>query len=251
MSGVRTLPARTACLLLVAVLVTPASCTLHGSGRGRAQGSADTAAVAAGAQPAPVAPVGTAGGRDSAAARSSPGAAPARVAWRPGLLRDRLVVKFVDAIPVRLRDGQLVTPRGRLAGLDSVLARYPDAKLQRLHSVDEGRLDRRREAGMRRTGQPLPDLNNYYLLRFPAPTDRAVELANALLALDVVETAYLEAEARPPGPPGGPPAPPEGGVRPPAGPAAGLAPAGPARAVPKEATRRIAVDPKTCGEVPS
>ncbi len=200
--------------LAVTVLLAPASCMGNG---GAPRGTRSVSAESHGRDAGGVAADSTS--RTGSTADSAEGSrwrAPAPkqpVAWRRNLLKDRVVVKFVDQVPVRLRAGKLVAAGRSLAEVESVLARYPDARLMRLHSVDESVLDARRQSGQARSGKPLADLNNYYLLRFAAPTDRAVELANALLWLDLVETAYLEPVATTPGPPGGSPEPtgPRGG----------------------------------------
>ncbi len=150
-----------------------------------------------------------AGGGGAVARRESAPSKPARVVWHRGLHKDRVILKFVDEFPVRLRDGRLAARGVDLAPVEEILRRYPDAKLTRLHTADERVLDQQRASGERKSGKRLADLNNFYLLLFPAPTERAVALANALLALDLVETAYLEAEAGLPGSGSGTPGPPK------------------------------------------
>jgi hypothetical protein len=122
---------------------------------------------------------------------------PAQVDAREGLLRDRIIVKFAEGVQVRLRGGTLTAIGGSLGQVETVLAAYPDANVQRLFSVDERILDENRDTGQRISGKQLADLNNYYLVTLPEPGPHGVNLANELLSLDVVETAYLEAPAAP------------------------------------------------------
>ncbi|MCA9753178.1 MAG: hypothetical protein KC591_13370, partial [Gemmatimonadetes bacterium] len=120
---------------------------------------------------------------------------PARVDDRPILNRDRVLVKFVDGTRVRLRSGRLTAAGAPLPAVDAILADYPEATLLRAFDTDERILDANRETGERISGRRLADLNNFYVVSFPAPSDRGPALANELLRLDVVETAYLEAPA--------------------------------------------------------
>lgn len=122
---------------------------------------------------------------------------PERVAEHDGLLRDRVVVKFVEGVTVRLRNGELTASAGDLAPAREILARYPEAEVLRLFSTDERILDEDKVTGELIGGRQLADLNNYYLVRFPEPSERGVALANALLRLDIVETTYLLGEAQP------------------------------------------------------
>jgi hypothetical protein len=123
---------------------------------------------------------------------------PARVDEGEGRMRDRVIVKFVESMTVRLRGGELVADGGSLEELDAVLALHPTAALRRLFSIDETILDEDKTTGEQISGEELADLNNYYLIELPHATDEGVDLANALLRLDVVETAYLMAKAEPP-----------------------------------------------------
>ena len=125
---------------------------------------------------------------------------PLRVDDRPELSRDRIIVKFVDDLPVRLRGGALRAAGASLPDVEAVLARYPEASLHRLSRVEERILEENRESGERISGKALADLNNLYVLTFDTPSERGVDLANELLALDVVEVAYLQAPGAAPGP---------------------------------------------------
>jgi hypothetical protein len=125
---------------------------------------------------------------------------PARVDDRPELSRDKVIVKFVDALRVRLRPDGLRADGAALPEVDAILSRYPEARLARVFDVEERILDENRTTGELIGGRELADLNNFYLLRFPAPSERGVELANELLGLGIVETAYLQAPGAPPAP---------------------------------------------------
>jgi hypothetical protein len=122
---------------------------------------------------------------------------PAKVEWRPSLMKNKVVVKFVEGARVRLRDQALASQQADLAAFQEVLTQFPEAKLVRLFTTEERILDENKESGERVSGQQLADLNNYYLLEFPEPSDRAVDLVNRLLALPVVENAYLQAVGEP------------------------------------------------------
>ncbi len=125
---------------------------------------------------------------------------PARVDDRPGLSRDKVIVKFTDDVRVRLRDGRLRAGGGAFAEVDAILARYPDASLHRVFDAEERILDENRETGELLSGKALADLNNLYVFTFETPSERGVALANELLALDTVESAYLQAPGQAPGP---------------------------------------------------
>ncbi|MCA9752636.1 MAG: S8 family serine peptidase, partial [Gemmatimonadetes bacterium] len=121
-------------------------------------------------------------------------AKPARVDDRPQMSRELVIVKFKDEAPVRLRDGKLRSATKSLAAVDEILGRYPEARVERLfRDVEERILDENKESGERLGGKQLADLNNFYAIRFDTPNELAVTIANELLALDDVETAYLQA----------------------------------------------------------
>ncbi len=125
---------------------------------------------------------------------------PARVDDRPELSRDKVIVKFTDDVRVRLRDGRLRAGGASFAEVDAILARYPDATLHRVFDAEERILDENRETGELLSGKALADLNNLYVFTFETPSERGVALANELLALDSVESAYLQAPGQAPGP---------------------------------------------------
>src|SRR6185436_12035038 len=109
------------------------------------------------------------------------------------LQRDKVIVKFVEGLTVRLRDGKLTAAGSAIPEVDAVLARYPDATVHRCFDVAERILDENKESGERISGKELADLNNFYIFTFETPSQRGVDLTNELLALDVVEVAYLQA----------------------------------------------------------
>ncbi len=104
----------------------------------------------------------------------------------------KVLFKFTDGEPVRLRSGRLAS-QGRTADTwDSIFSRYPEAEVLRAFTTEERILDENRETGQVLSGGELPDLNNWYLAQFPAGSTRGAALANELLALAAIETAYLE-----------------------------------------------------------
>jgi hypothetical protein len=113
-------------------------------------------------------------------------------------MRDKVIVKFVEGTTVRLRSGRLSANGASMPSIDAILAKYPEATLQRAFRTEERILDENKETGERISGRQLADLNNFYLISFPVPSERGAALANELLPLDVVETAYLEAPGQPP-----------------------------------------------------
>lgn len=128
---------------------------------------------------------------------------PARNVQRPNLpftldpqeqKTDAVIVKFVDAIPVRLAEGQWT---GRDAGADLLLP-YRElldgARVERLFSREVTDLERERAALLPRVpdDRPLPaDLNQYYRVRTSGIAD-SERLVNELNRMDLVETAYAE-----------------------------------------------------------
>lgn len=125
-------------------------------------------------------------------------AKPARVDDRAIMSRDKIIVKFVEGTSVRLRSGQLRANGSPMGQIDAILAKYPEARVRSAFDTEERILDENKESGERISGKQLADLNNFYLITFPTQTERGVALANELLALDVVETAYLQAPGEPP-----------------------------------------------------
>jgi hypothetical protein len=127
-------------------------------------------------------------------------AKPARVDDRDGMSRDKVIVKFVEGMPVRLRQGRLTVGNSAIPEVESIVAKYPDATLHRCFDAEERILDENKESGERISGKELADLNNFYIFTFDSPSQRGVDLANELLALDIVEIAYLQAAGTTPGP---------------------------------------------------
>jgi len=117
------------------------------------------------------------------------------VAGGERFVETKLQVKFVEGVPVRLRGGALTAPRAEIAEVSSILAGYPEAVLRRLASVAEDVLDDNKDSGERISGQQLADMNNWYLIEFPAPSARAVALANRLLAHPLIEAVSFMPKA--------------------------------------------------------
>ncbi len=111
---------------------------------------------------------------------------------------DRVFVKFAEGPKVRLRDGRLTANGAAMPAVTAALAAYPVASVRRMFDLDERILEENKETGERLSGRELADLNHWFVVELSAATPRAVDLANALLALDVVETAYLDTEPAPP-----------------------------------------------------
>ncbi|HMB70272.1 MAG TPA: S8 family serine peptidase, partial [bacterium] len=123
---------------------------------------------------------------------------PVEVQVHAGVNPEIVIVKFHDDDPVRLRNGRLSSSGPAAATAETVLAGYPTARLERAIRTEERILDEDRQTGQLLSGAELADLNNYYVVTFPAGSGDGVRLANELLALDEVETAYLEAKASDP-----------------------------------------------------
>lgn len=110
---------------------------------------------------------------------------------------NRLVVKFREGSNVRIRAGRATAAEGaRLDQFGSALASAGVAlsNLRRLHARPEQELDAQRDAAQRASGRQLADLNLYYVIDLPAGVN-AVEVAERLNALPIVERA--EPELRP------------------------------------------------------
>lgn len=120
-------------------------------------------------------------------------AKPAEIVGHEKLSSDKVIVKFVDGMSVRLRGGSLRAGGTSLPEVDAILAKYPEATLRRAFSTDERILEENKESGERISGRELADLNGIFMLTFDAPSQRGVDLANELLKLDIVEVAYLQA----------------------------------------------------------
>jgi hypothetical protein len=122
---------------------------------------------------------------------------PPEVAVHATSLTNVIAVKFRDDRPVRLSNGRW-SSAGPAAAADAIVATRPGARVERMFRTDERILDEDRETGQLLGGRALPDLNNWYRIVLPEGADGRA-LANELLALDDVETAYFEtAPAEPP-----------------------------------------------------
>ena len=121
----------------------------------------------------------------------------------------RLIVKFAEGSGVRVAHGEFFQQTESDAARDQTidifhinnvlktrpsLLRTGAVKVERLFSRSEAALDADRKKGMARTGEELADLNLYYVISFDSSVDsaEAIELANSLLKLGVVETTYFE-----------------------------------------------------------
>jgi hypothetical protein len=104
----------------------------------------------------------------------------------------QIVVKFKEGSQVRLRDNGLTSLSGAdLAPAQNILN---GLDVRRLFSSNEAELDQERDLTRRTTGELAPDLNQYYMIQLGEDKDLAAaqKLVQDLLALDSVETAYLE-----------------------------------------------------------
>ncbi len=115
-----------------------------------------------------------------------------------GLTLDKVAVKFVDDFTVGLHKGNLTHNGGLISEFEAILSRYSEAVVMRTFTEVEYILENDRISGEAISGRKLPDLNNFYLIQFPSPTQRSIDLTNELLALDSVETAYIERKILPP-----------------------------------------------------
>ncbi|MBL0124036.1 MAG: fibronectin type III domain-containing protein [Betaproteobacteria bacterium] len=121
----------------------------------------------------------------------------------------RLIVKFAEGSEVRFANGAFLQRRD----VDSVPRRATDishinnalkarpallrsgaVNVERLFSRAEASLNSDRESGMAKSGEELADLNLYHVITFDASTAPAdaLALANSLIKLGIVETAYFE-----------------------------------------------------------
>ncbi|HLU39405.1 MAG TPA: S8 family serine peptidase, partial [Planctomycetota bacterium] len=109
-----------------------------------------------------------------------------------------LIVKFVEGSGVRWRDGQFVgVPGVNLAEVNALMLRHTTS-VSRLFLRSEADLDRERAEVIAKLGpavlaeiDPPADLNLYYRAR-TATAEHGMALWRALLALPVVETAFLD-----------------------------------------------------------
>ncbi len=119
--------------------------------------------------------------------------------WRPSLpfafeegvhRTDLLTVKFTEKARVRLdRNGKLFSPDG--LDLEGVRELLGTRVIWRVFTRTVEELDAERRVLESRSGEDLPDLNNYYHVKTLGIEDSQALLAG-LLALDQVETAYPE-----------------------------------------------------------
>lgn len=115
----------------------------------------------------------------------------------PNLAPDTIQVKLAEGTGIRLRGGRLVGPDGEsVPALDAVLARFPGTTVERLFTAPEQELDRTQQQREQQSGREQADLNAWLRMRTVAGQDVTL-LAEALNALDIVETAYLEELPRP------------------------------------------------------
>lgn len=121
----------------------------------------------------------------------------------------RLIVKFAEGSEVRFANGAFLQKRdiglaprhatdisqiNRTLKARPALLRAGAVKVDRLFSRAETLLNMDRQSGMARSGDELADLNLYHVITFDASTAPAdaLSLANLLIKLGVVETAYFE-----------------------------------------------------------
>lgn len=119
-------------------------------------------------------------------------ALPLAAAWpaRAQVASDRVVVKLRDGSDATLERGNLVAKRSDLAPLLRALAERGVARgrFSRTFSRAPGTLRAERARAQRRSGRPLADLALFFTVDVPPGTDPA-ELAAALRALPLVESA--------------------------------------------------------------
>ena len=117
---------------------------------------------------------------------------PDRATIEKGYSRTGLHLKFVEGSDFRLRGTRLVSQDAEAQrAVDEVLRDFPGTRVTRLFSRPEAALERDKARIERKSGREQADLNLYYRLRL-GPKASAVEVIDALNALDVVEIAYAE-----------------------------------------------------------
>jgi hypothetical protein len=127
-------------------------------------------------------------------------AKPTRSEMQAARPTNRVIIKFQEGTGVRLRGGDLVAVPGKdLADFRSALLRAGTApgQVKRLHARPEEELDAERVAAERRSGRDLADLNLYYILELP-PSVSAVDVAEQLNQLAIIERAEPQLEPPPP-----------------------------------------------------
>ncbi len=113
------------------------------------------------------------------------------LAHAAGFERLRLSVKFQQGSVVRLRSGKFASLNNdNLTGLQTVMAKYPGAKIDRMISQPELAFARDRARLEDKTRQELGDMNLWYDITLPKGSKKtAAEVANELNALGIVEVA--------------------------------------------------------------
>lgn len=115
-------------------------------------------------------------------------------------------VKFRDDASVRLRNGHLDDlGTGQLVEAAPLLQLFADAasggRWERLHQIDEAKLDDLRQRAQANLGRATADLNSEFLLWLPALSDAAATI-DVLNTLEIVEIAWpLPLPVPPPLPP--------------------------------------------------
>ena len=122
------------------------------------------------------------------APRTILGAKPAKTFVGDDHLPGMLEVKLAHGMNARLVAGRLVAPDARIETVESVLQSF-DAQRSRPWQQSDESLVEARLAAEARSGRPLHDLTQFFLVELPA--DRSVaEACDALNALPCVELAY-------------------------------------------------------------
>ncbi len=105
-----------------------------------------------------------------------------------GYSRERISVKFKDGTDFRAVAGELRgTELARTPGLASLLKRI-GRRWERAYTHDDTTLEKIRQHGQRLSGEALPDLRLQFEVTLPSGVN-ALEIVNALMALDCVEYA--------------------------------------------------------------
>jgi serine protease len=150
-------------------------------------------------------------------------AKPAQSTLAPSQLPGTLIVKFREGTRVRLRDGRLVAPQtadvrrrevqlrqrfrldaaiiaSDLETVNLLVGPPTGVRLDRLFGRPEQVLEAEQMSREASSDDELADLNLYYVITTPTPDRAAAEiLLDRLNALDSVEIAYAESEAKPAG----------------------------------------------------
>lgn len=136
----------------------------------------------------------------------------AQTIYRPGLYRNRIVVKFRDDLGVAVPNsgkarefiGGTMTTRNRynLNSLNALLRASDVRAVRRGFSLSDAKLGKFRATGQARSCRMLADLTQYFWL-YLAPDARGEKIVDALNASPLVEVAFLppiprDADAPPP-----------------------------------------------------